>query len=323
MLRRLLAVVITAAMGATACAPLGEGGTPQATTTVTITPDPYYSASPPTFEASPLGGPISPGEAGRIQVDVDGEQRSFVLHVPDGYSADQEWPLLLAYHGYGQDAEQLRSLTRLDSAAALVAYPEGENRAWAPAPYAETSMAEDLAYSEALVATVDNLYAVDNDDISVLGYSNGGGMAAALACRIPDRISGVATVAAAYYEAVHEDCADTPVPHIDLHGTADQVVGYYGGRRHQTAYDSVDTVLNGVAKRNGCSGIVDVSRESLSTLSYRWQDCEERLEHVRIGGGGHTWPGGTADTNKELSEGYGTYRILRFLGVDWGMWQGD
>lgn len=320
---RSIALLLLLALGLGACTPAPEGTRSTATTTVTITPEVYLPDTPPTFQASPLDGPIDPGQAGRIEVEVGGQQRSFLLHVPEGYSADQDWPLLLAYHGYGQDAEQLRQGTRLDSAAALVAYPEGEERAWAPAPYAVTTVAEDLAYSEAVVATVDKLYAVDNADVSLIGFSNGGGMAAALACRIPDRISGVATVAAAYYEAVHHDCADHPVPHIDLHGTADEVVGYHGGRRHQTAYDSVAEVLDGAAERNNCSGGVDVSRETVSTLSYTWRGCTAPLEHVRIGGGEHTWPGGTHDTNDELSPGYGTYRILQFLGVDWTQWDGD
>lgn len=321
MVRRLKAALGTVALAALvpACTVAGESSV----ATVTISPDDYLADTAPEFEATPYDVPISPGDVGSIEVDVDGQKRSFLLHVPEGYSADQDWPLLLAYHGYGQDADQLRTTTRLDSATALVAYPEGEDSAWAPAPYAATSMADDLAYSEAVVATVDKLYRADTDNISLLGFSNGGGIAAALACRIPDQIAGVATVAAAYYEAVHDNCGDHPVPHIDLHGTDDDVVGYYGGRRHGTAYDSLDEVLVSAAKRNECSGAVEVSRESLSTLSYRWDNCAAPLEHVRIGGGSHTWPGSTADTNEELSEGYGTYRVLRFLGIDWTQWRGE
>lgn len=286
-------------------------------TTVTITPSTVQPATPPTFKATPIDGPISPGNSGTIDLRVEDKDRSFLLHVPEGYSEAQEWPLIMAFHGYTEHAETLQRNTGLDQAAALVVYAQGYEEAWAPAPYAETTLNEDIAYSEAVVAAVDELYAVDTDNISLTGYSNGGGFAAALACRIPDRISGVATVSGAYYEDVHEDCVDTPVPHLDIHGTADPVIGYYGGTRHQTVYDSVDHVLRNAAKRNRCSDDVSITRENLGTVNLRWHGCEERLEHVRIGGGGHFWPGGARDSTTNLPEGYGTYRILRFFDIGW------
>lgn len=315
--------VLVLALGG--CAPLQPMGQGQPTTTYTITPETIAPVTPatPASTVAPVDGPVAPGTSGRIRVAVDGRERDFLLHVPEGYSPEQNWPLILAFHGWRERAETLEDTTRLDSAAALVAYMEGVDQAWAPAPYASTSMAEDLAYSQAVVTAVDDAYDVDADHISVIGFSNGGGFAAALACQIPEQISGVATVAAAYYEKVHENCKDTPVAHIDLHGTADDVIGYYGGERHETAYTSVDEVLENAAERNNCSGPVTATRETAGTLDFRWSDCDRPLEHIRIGGGGHVWPGGTKDANDELGDGYGTYRILRFFGIDWTEWKGN
>lgn len=303
------------------CAPLQAPGEAQSPATVTITPETVAPATPHDFEATPLQGPVLPGKTGRITVTVGGREREFLLHVPEGYSADQQWPLILAFHGWREKAETMENNTRLDSAAALVAYAEGVDQAWAPAPYASTTMDEDLAYSQAVVDAVDKDFAVDTENIALIGFSNGGGFAAALACQIPEQISGVATVSAAYYEKVHENCRDVPVAHIDLHGTVDEVIGYYGGERHDTVYSSVDEVLRKAAERNNCTGPVTAARETPSTLNFRWSDCEKPLEHVRIGGGRHVWPGGTNDGNDELGDGYGTYRILRYFGINWTQWK--
>lgn len=313
---RVLMAVVMVLCGAVAggcTVPLGASDP----TTVTITPSTVQPATPPTFEAQPIDGPVGPGESGTVEVRVGDKDRSFLLHVPEGYSPHQTWPLIMAFHGYTEHAETLQRNTELDQAAALVVYAEGYEQAWAPAPYAETTMDEDIAYSEAIVAAVDELYEVDTDAIALTGFSNGGGFAAALACRMPERIAGVAAVSGAYYEDVHRDCVDTPVPHLEIHGTADPVIGYYGGTRHRTAYDSIDDVLRNVAVRNRCGEGVSLSRENLGTVNMRWRDCEEKLEHVRIGGGGHFWPGGARDDTTHLPQGYGTFRILRFFDIGW------
>lgn len=315
----LLAGVLTVS----ACSPLKPLATARPEATITVSPETVATGPSPTADSTAIDGPVSPGASGRIAVSVDGREREFLLHVPEGYSADQDWPLVLVFHGWQEKTEALETITRLDSAAALVAYAEGIDGAWAPAPYASTTTAEDLAYSEAVIATVGNLYEVDTDSVALVGFSNGGGFATTLACHIPERIAGLATVAAAYYEKVHEDCTQTPVAHIDLHGSADQVIGYYGGMRHESVYNSVEDVLEDSATRNRCSGPVGTTRETTGTLSLRWSGCEKPLEHIRIGGGGHVWPGGVKDPDPELPEGYATYRILRFFGINWTEWKGS
>lgn len=313
MRRTLLGVVLAASTVVAGCT-IGGEPVPE---TVIITPSTVEKPAAPTFEASPIDGPIAPGSTGRLEVTAGDKTRDFLLHVPEGYSQDQDWPLVLAFHGYKETPEELEKITHFDDAAALVAYPRGVQRAWSPAPYAKTSMDEDIAYSEKIVERVSEHYRVAEDAVNVVGFSNGGGFAAALGCRIPERIAAVGTVSGAYYENVHEDCVDTPVPLIDLHGTNDSIIGYYGGTRHETAYDSVPDVLDHARIRNGCHKNARVTRENVGTISYRWPGCEAALEHVRIGGGGHVWPGSAGDGSTNLPAGYATYRILRFFDIRW------
>ena len=145
--------------------------------------------------------------------------------------------------------------------------------------------------------------------------SNGGGFAAYLACQMPDVFKSVATVSAAYYKDILKDCAHSPVGRLDMHGTVDPVVGYYGGTRHKTKYYSVESVLEQDRKRNGCSTKVDTTRLVNNALDMKWSGCTAPLEHIRIAGGSHVWPGGTADAHNEVGKFFATDRVLDFFGI--------
>lgn len=278
---------------------------------------PAASTAPAT--TAPKRGPVAADSTERITVDVGGRERSFVLSVPDGYTNHNPWPVVLAFHGWKEKAEWMHDYTGLDTAAAVVVYAEGVDQAWSPAPYATTSVAEDIAYVEAVLTWVREHYLIDDASVNAVGLSNGGGFATLLGCRVPEQIAAVATISAAYYQDVHHDCAEVPVPHLDVHGTADSVIEYYGGTRHDTVYSSVPEVLAAAAERNGCDEGAEIMRESTEVLEFRWPGCEAGLQHIRVGGGGHTWPGGREDPNVSVPEDFATYRVLEFFGVGWRM----
>ncbi len=41
--------------------------------------------------------------------------------------------------------------------------------------------------------------------------------------------------------------------------------------------------------------------------------CTTPLEHIRIAGGSHVWPGGTADAHNEVGKFFATDRVLDFF----------
>nr|WP_297553296.1 PHB depolymerase family esterase [uncultured Corynebacterium sp.] len=241
--------------------------------------------------------------------------RSFILSVPKDYTGDKKWPIVLAFPGWGQSAENLRGYSRLDAADAITVFAEGKKKAWSPAPYAKTSTAEDKKFVRDIIDAVRATYRVDDSRVYATGMSNGGGFAAYLACQMPDVFKSVATVSAAYYKDILKDCAHSPVGRLDIHGTVDPVVGYYGGTRHKTKYYSVESVLEQDRKRNGCSTKVDTTRLVNNALDMKWSGCTAPLEHIRIAGGSHVWPGGTADTHNEVGKFFATDRVLDFFGI--------
>ncbi len=315
------AVLCAGLMAAAGCAPPDSVGTLPEQAVNPAVPGPLATPAASTVPATtaPGTGPVAANDTERITLEVGGRERSFLLSVPDGYTNHSRWPVVLAFHGWKEKAEWMHDYTGLDTAAALVVYAEGVDKAWSPAPYATTSVAEDIAYVEAVLAWVRERYFVDDANVNAVGLSNGGGFAALLGCQVPEKIAAVATISAAYYQDVHHDCAEVPVPHLDIHGTADSVIKYYGGTRHDTVYSSVPGVLAAAAKRNGCQDGAEIMRESTEVLEFRWPGCEAGLHHIRVGVGGHTWPGGREDPNVSVPEDFATYRVLEFFGVGWRM----
>jgi len=261
--------------------------------------------------SAPLSGP-EPGSYTTVNLPSG---RSFILSVPKDYTGDKKWPIVLAFPGWGQSAENLRGYSRLDAADAITVFAEGKKKAWSPAPYAKTSTAEDKKFVRDIIDAVRATYRVDDSRIFATGMSNGGGFAAYLACQMPDVFKSVATVSAAYYKDILKDCAHSPVGRLDIHGTVDPVVGYYGGTRHKTKYYSVESVLEQDRKRNGLLYKVDTTRLVNNALDMKWSGCTAPLEHIRIAGGSHVWPGGTADAHNEVGKFFATDRVLDFFGI--------
>lgn len=231
----------------------------------------------------------APQKTSRGELTVDGRERHYRLSTPEGFYRGRQWPVILAFHGWGETAGVMEETTGLNEARAVVIYAEGVDRAWAPAPYARTTGDEDLAFVRALLDDVVSTYPVDRQRIFATGFSNGGGFAAYLSCRMPDTFHAVAPVGAAYYAPIHADCPGQPVARLDIHGTDDDVIAYHGGTRHGTPYESVPEVLDGVARRNGCEGTA-ITRHSREVIEQHWQGCRLPLVHLRVGGGAHVWP---------------------------------
>lgn len=261
--------------------------------------------------SAPLNGP-EPGSYMTINLPSG---RSFILSLPENYTAQKKWPVVLAFHGWGQSAESLRGYSRLDAAQAITVFPTGKNKAWSPAPYAETRGSEDKKFVLDILDSLRATYNVDDSRLFATGMSNGGGFAAYLACQMPGIFYSVATISAAYYEDILKDCAHEPVGRLDMHGTDDPIVSYYGGTRHETNYFSVESVLEQDRKRNKCSEKVETHRLVNNALDMHWTGCSAPLEHIRIGGGSHVWPGGTADKNNEVGKFFATDRVLDFFGI--------
>jgi polyhydroxybutyrate depolymerase len=204
-----------------------------------------------------------------------------LLDVPPG--PRQPRPLILALHGARQGGYGMQRYTGLsdDARGFLVAYPSTPHQRgfWE---------VEDVPRLLALVDAVNRCTPVSG--VVAVGFSNGGLMANALACHAARRVRAIALVASGY-EGLGRCAPDAPVSVLDIHGTADQVVGYRGLRAFVGSW----------ARRDGCGAVPSARREREGVTHLRWPGCDggARVEHLRVADDTHGWPALT-DANQRI-----------------------
>lgn len=227
--------------------------------------------------------------------------RRYEIILPSGYEEGKSYPIMIGFGGWGHDARKARGYEQLERYAdnTIVVYAQGRDNAWGGAPYANTSVNDDVRYVRDVVADVARYYGGDPDRVAAVGLSNGGGMAAALACHAPDTVSAVASVAGAFYDPTVTGCTPGAVPVLIMHGTGDDTVSYYGGTRHGASFQSVSSVFDTFRSKNGCGSTVAESRSGGVTTSTA-QNCNAETVLQTVHAGGHTWfpsrPDATTET---------------------------
>jgi polyhydroxybutyrate depolymerase len=154
----------------------------------------------------------------------------------------------------------------------------------------------DVEFISALVDRIAAEYSIDRTRIYADGLSNGGGMAFVLSCTLSDRIAAVGLVASAQLLPWSWCKDDHPVPMIAIHGTADPVTPYQGGRRWVARYTfpSISQWTANWAHRNRCAQKPVNSRVATDVIRMEYVSCDSDAAVVlyTIVGGGHSWPGG-------------------------------
>jgi polyhydroxybutyrate depolymerase len=250
------------------------------------------AASPSAATASACSAPQPLGAGTRtIRLDVGGRQREAYVQVPRG-AVGHAAPLVVAFHGMGSTGPYMADWSGLakvaDREGVIVAYPTATSpgRAWTLQPGADN---QDVAFVRALIPEVAKRWCVDDHRVSAAGVSNGGGFTARVACDMAPRLAGAVVVAGAMTEV--GDCrSGPPVSILEVHGTDDQVAGYDAANGTKGVLDW----LSDWRARDGCSSQPPQQTQPLSIVSrITWGPCANGtvVEHLRITGGRHQWPG--------------------------------
>ena len=224
-------------------------------------------------------------------------ERSYVLRLPDGYEKRDDWPLIVAFHGRGSTGVEVEGFSELSDLPAVVAYPDGAigtgsgyRKAWQGAPY-EAPGVDDVAFTRDLLAAIEADHCIDTSRVYATGKSNGAGLAALLACQLPDTFAAVAPVAPALYPGTRTGCAEAPpTPILEIHGVADATIPYAGDPDRDLP--AIPEWTQERADHNGCTASTTRTERDITTT--RWTGCDHdaEVEHVAVDGGGHVWPGG-------------------------------
>jgi polyhydroxybutyrate depolymerase len=229
--------------------------------------------------------------------------RSYLVHVPTGYRNNRPQAVVLVFHGHGGDAAGAESSSGFSALAEqrgfIAVYPQGlldddGLPFWASIGPLDYGIDDALFVSDVLT-NLQADFCVDPRRIYATGFSNGGGMSGFLACRLAMRIAAFAPVSGNYYALPGGCHPGRPVPVLEVHGTADQVVPYAGipaSINPAWPLPSVPQWLQDWAARDGCTQGPSIFLQKYGVTGEQWLHCQggTAVVHYRIEGGGHSPP---------------------------------
>jgi polyhydroxybutyrate depolymerase len=238
-------------------------------------------------------------------IQVGGESRSYVLHVPAAYDGKKAVPLIVDFHPLGGSGPSERTGSpypaQVDPEGVIMAFPSGKSGpsggAWNVGPCCVKNT-DDVAFAKALVADVEKLACIDPKRVYAVGFSMGGGMSHYLACHASDVFAAVAPAAFDLLKENVDDCKPTrPLSVVSFRSTSDPVVAYAGG--YSAAVSGMPVNFLGAkatfakwAELNKCTGTP--SADDAQGCS-RYASCQDGVDVVLCTkqGGGHE-PGNAA-----------------------------
>lgn len=242
---------------------------------------------------------------GTHTIQSGGQQRTFILDLPDTYDSSKPYRLVFGLHWWGGTAEDVATgqtvetgtwafygLKRLANDSTIFVAPQGIDNGWA------NPGGQDVAFIDDLLALLENDLCVDTSQRFSIGFSYGGAMSIALACARPDVFRAIVSQSSPG-PVSGCDGGTEPVPFMGVHGINDEF-----GNAHEQQRDMF-------VRNNGCTP-QDPPRAqpgSLTHVTTVYEGCAEGYPVVwasfdgnhnpapvdgRGGSGGDTWVSGEA-----------------------------
>lgn len=250
------------------------------------------------------------GEDYEVKIDVCGDKRKYLYHLPPCYDGTRKLPVVLVYHGKSASAKMVKKFSKMDETANkhgfIAVYPDGTGfslfkgfKAGASTKD-ESDKPDDVAFTHAILNNLERCLCVDCDRVYATGLSNGAMMCHRLAVEMPGRITAIAPISGMLGSNV---CPPKcPVPVMAFQGSCDEVLPMDGPQESglfasQTYYPTAQT-MQFWACAAGCqtaptiTDLPDCYDDGTSIRLHTYTDCKPGIEVilVEICGGGHQWP---------------------------------
>ena len=214
---------------------------------------------------------------------VDGVTREAIVYLPTAKTASGKAPLVLAFHGHGDDARNFQGVgIHEEWPQAIVAYPEGLPSPRDGAAGWQVEKGEDgdrdLKLIDQMVAGLRKQYRVDDARIYSTGFSNGANLTYLLWAERPQMFAAFAPVAARIRPSVH---FTTPKPLFHTGGTADRQIPFAD---QQAAIESARRADGATGKGESCGAQCTLYTSDLSGGK------AGAPVMTLIHGGGHVYP---------------------------------
>lgn len=177
-------------------------------------------------------------------------QGFYLVRTPAGWDGRSPLPTAVFFHGYRGSAEEVMKDEGMGKALSdlgvMLVAPNGNDMSWS-FPGAMKPGRDDFAFVGSVLDDVERRFPVDKTRLFATGFSVGGSMAWAIACRMGGRFAAYAPIAGAFWEPLPESCPGAPVSLRHVHGLADQTVPMKGRWVGQGRFKQGD-VLESMAK---------------------------------------------------------------------------
>jgi polyhydroxybutyrate depolymerase len=231
-----------------------------------------------------------------------GEERAYLLYVPESYDPASPTPLVISLHGFAEWPAHQMEISRwnriADEFGFLVVYPSGVGfplrwRAYDGSSRDSRPMT-DVTFISDLIDALSSGYQIDATRVYVNGLSNGGGMSFLLSCELSERVAAFGSVSGAYLLPWDACTPSRKVPAIIFHGTADPIVPFEGGPSNSfdLPFPAIANWVATLAERNGCDAVPEDLPTQGEAQGVRFKGCTADVIFYTIEGSGHGWPGG-------------------------------
>ena len=286
---------------------------------------------------TPVAPSLAPGDH-EVVLSYGNRNRAYIVHMPPraltGSTAG-----VLAFHGGGGEAAGFQAYAGLDAVADregfVVVYPYGTGvlprrlltwNAGDCCGYAMNNGIDDVGFVVALLDDLAERIPVDVSRVYATGHSNGAMMSYRLAADRPERFAAVAPVAGA--TAVDVPASGPPVAVLHLHSVDDPRALYEGGigppfpgTDVRSPHRPVEASLQVWIRRNGCTveraldtrtGAPGTINQGQTATLLVWDRCSSGrpVQHWKLTGVGHAWPGNERGSLMEEIIGPSTTLIL-------------
>jgi poly(3-hydroxybutyrate) depolymerase len=185
--------------------------------------------------------------SGTRSIASGGQNRTYILRVPDGYDRNRPYRLIFAFHWLNGTANDVATggaagsvgayygQQQLSANSAILVAPQGIDNGWA------NTGGRDLTLVDNLTTLIESDLCVDTSQLFALGWSYGGAMSYAVACARPTVFRAVAVISGANLSGCTP--GTQPVAYLGLHGTHDSVLNISLGR----------TLRDTFVRNNGCT----------------------------------------------------------------------
>jgi poly(3-hydroxybutyrate) depolymerase len=235
--------------------------------------------------------------SGTRSIQSGGQNRTYILRIPEGYDRNHPYQLIFAFHWLNGTANNVATggyygLQQLSNNSAILVAPQGIDNGWA------NTGGRDLTLVDDLTGLIEGDLCVDTSQLFALGWSYGGAMSYAVACARPTVFRAVAVLSGANLSGCSG--GTQPVAYFGIHGIHDSVLNISLGRSLRDTF----------VRNNGCTAQnpPEPAQGSLTHITTAYAGCRagypvqwaafdgdhtpEPVDGSTTTSGARTWTGG-------------------------------